>query len=234
VRVNNALNVLSMDFPPMEITSAGVLKAKQPLHEPLTRYFSGARLIIDPSDKTSLDAVSVSGAYLITSHDVQWRAGETEMRLPLTYLVRLAQSIGWVPEGAASGTIDGPTIHNAAVALGILAGVVVALIQFSADIFIGAMLLFFLGPLIALTASVGESSLLLPKRAAYRMGLAVLVPLVVLGGALHAAGYPVTATLGGNGALMFWSLAGCAMGVWTGVMARQMFGPPRRPAPHHP
>ena len=106
-----------------------------------------------------------------------------------------------------------------------------ALIHFTVDLLLTVMLLFFLGPLITLTASIGEQRLLLPKRAAYRIAIAIMVPLMVLGGTLDASGYSPMITLGLYGALLFWFLAGCGLGIWSGIMARRMFGPTRRGVP---
>jgi hypothetical protein len=69
-----------------------------------------------------------------------------------------------------------------------------------------------------------HGSLILPRRAAYRMAAAFLVPLVLIAGLLRATGHSVVDAFGLQGGLLFWFLVPMALAIWTGWMARQMYG----------
>jgi hypothetical protein len=93
------------------------------------------------------------------------------------------------------------------------------------------MMMFFISPLITLVASVGERSLLLPRRAAYRMAAALLIPLLIFNAVMQVAGYPISGAFGGEIGWLIWFGAAAGLAVWTGIMARNMFGPTRRRVP---
>jgi hypothetical protein len=90
-------------------------------------------------------------------------------------------------------------------------------------------------PLVLLGAAgpkIGEGPdrrLILPRRAAYRMSAAVLVPLIVFGGALHAMGKPVVALLGFEAATLFWFFSAAALALWTGFLAKRLYAPTQAP-----
>jgi hypothetical protein len=90
-------------------------------------------------------------------------------------------------------------------------------------------------PLVLLGAAgpkIGEGPdrrLILPRRAAYRMAAAVLVPLIVFGGAMQAAGKPVAALLGFEGSTLFWFFAAAALALWSGLLAKRLYAPTQAP-----
>jgi hypothetical protein len=90
-------------------------------------------------------------------------------------------------------------------------------------------------PLVLLGAAgpkIGEGPdrrLILPRRAAYRMSAAVLVPLIVFGGVLHAVGKPVIALLGFEGSTLFWFFSAAALAVWAGILAKRLYSPSEAP-----
>ncbi len=67
--------------------------------------------------------------------------------------------------------------------------------------------------------------LILPRRASYRVAAAVLVPLVMFDGILHAVGHPVNSLLGVEWTSLFWFVAAAGLAVWAGIMARVMYTP---------
>jgi hypothetical protein len=128
-------------------------------------------------------------------------------------------------------TVDGASIRTLAPQLGIVYGLMAAMTQVIADVLWAAVIMFFLSPLITLVASMGERSLLLPRRAAYRMAAALLVPLILFNALMTAIGYSILTTMGGDFGLLFWFLGASGMAVWTGVMARRMYGSTKRHSP---
>jgi hypothetical protein len=85
--------------------------------------------------------------------------------------------------------------------------------------------------MVIIGAVIGGRGLMIPRRVAYRIAGAVLVPLVIFSGMLQAVGYPASATLGDEGALILWCVAACVMAAYGGVLARQMFVPANRQEP---
>jgi hypothetical protein len=88
--------------------------------------------------------------------------------------------------------------------------------------------IYLITPLVVLGAAVGGRGLMIPRRVAYRIAAAVLVPLVIFSGVLQAIGYPASGTLGEEGALIAWCFAAFAMAAWAGVLARRMYVPAKR------
>jgi hypothetical protein len=94
-----------------------------------------------------------------------------------------------------------------------------------------ALTIYLISPMVIIGAVIGGRGLMIPRRVAYRIAGAVLVPLVIFSGMLQAVGYPASATLGDEGALILWCVAACVMAAYGGVLARQMFVPANRQEP---
>jgi hypothetical protein len=192
--------------------------------------FTVIPLVLDPANASKIDVDKTPGTLLITDRDIVMPGplGGGETRYPITALTMYGVKF---PEKDKTATFDADTVRHYAPRLAFFLGSLVTLGQIFGDVLWAAMMLFFVGPLITITASVGERSLLLPRRAAYRMAAALLIPLLLFNGFMHAAGYPISGALGGEGAWLTWFAAAAALGVWTGVMARHIYGQTRKAPP---
>jgi len=230
-------------YPAIALTSDGTLTTAGEFPHPIRLAFpgaagrAGASFLIDPSGKSTPESLKPDGGLLITNTDAIFVAGQEEMgRRPLA---RILPELGLeLPAKGQTQTLSGPAIRDYITAnSGFFAasGIVIALLAAIVDALWAAMMLFFLTPIIMLAAAgprlnhdAPDRRLLLPRRAATRMAAGLLVPLVLLDAILNAAGHPVWALLGGQGAVVFWFIAAGALAVWTGIMAKHMYGPKPR------
>jgi hypothetical protein len=228
VRFTGNLEKYAADFPALEINSDGILKYKEPRTEPVRFKFSRGQIVLDPANTSKIDVSKTPNTYLITDRDfVVPGAFGTDTHYPLSTLPTYGVPL---PEKGKTDTFDANSLRNFAPRLGIALAFVVSLGQFIGDVLWAAMMMFFISPLITLVASVGDRSLILPRRAAYRMAAALLIPLIIFNAAMHLAGYPIADAFGGGGeiAWLIFFGAAAALAVWTGIMARHMFGPRRK------
>ena len=88
---------------------------------------------------------------------------------------------------------------------------------------------FLIMPVIQLAAP----RLMMLRRVAFRIALALTVPLVILGGALDLLGAaPRQLLIYPQLSLLLWLLVAAAMAFWAGVLANRMYVPrTKRPAP---
>jgi hypothetical protein len=228
VRFARNLSQYAAALPALEINSDGILKYKEPRTEPVRFKFSRGQIVLDPANTSNIDVSKTPNTYLITDRDfVVPGAFGTETHYPLSTLPSYGIPL---PEKGKTATFDAASLRNVAPGFGIGLAFVVALGQCIGDLLWAAMMMFFVSPLITLVASVGDRSLILPRRAAYRMAAALLIPLIIFNAAMHLAGYPIADAFGGGGeiAWLIFFGAAAALAVWTGIMARHMFGPRRR------
>ena len=135
-----------------------------------------------------------------------------------------------VPEkGEADVVIDGEHLakwvsdHNAVLSVGVVVFTFIG--KFAAEALWITVMLFLLRPAIMIGAAIGERRLIMPRRALYRIGAALLVPVVLFAGVMQAAGYSAASVMGGENALIVWYFACALMSVWAGHMAQQMYTP---------
>jgi hypothetical protein len=228
VRFTRDLDRYSADLPALVINSDGVLKYKEPRTEPIRFKFTRGQVVLDPANVSKIDVSKTPNTYLITDRDIIAPGlGGAETRYPLSTLPNYGIPL---PEKGKTTTFDASALRSDAPGMGVGLGFVVFLSQIIADTLWSAMMMFFISPLITLVASVGTRSLLLPRRASYRMAAALLIPLIIFNAVMHLAGYPISDAFGGGGevAWLIFFAAAAALAAWTGMMAKQMYGPRRK------
>lgn len=244
-------------YPPLEFTSAGTLRATGELKEPI-RFQSqnGATVLIDPTGKTAPESIKAGPTFFVTDKDI-WAISTTDA-LP-TRVGSLTQFTPLVefpaPAASAMTATTAPAVTTAPAPLAVtingttmnqfLAEESGGLVVFwtmvhafgygVANALWAVLMMLLICPLVLLGAAgpkIGEGPdrrLILPRRAAYRMSAAVLIPLIVFGGVLHALGKPVMNLLGFEGSTLFWFFAAAGLALWTGVLAKRLFTPGEAP-----
>ena len=221
----------------LEYTSDGVLHAKADLASPIRFENASSSIalwgvvLIDPTGKTVPESIK-SPTILVTDKEIAVVTGNGDAPVSHRALAKL-----FVPPPAGqtqiiNGTTMKDFLKDYGSATGLLFGFTVALFLALGNALWAAFMMFLISPLIMLAAAGGiktgdgpDRRLLLPRRAAYRMAAATLVPLLMLGAGLQATGHPVMLLLGPQGGTLFWFFSASALGIWTGFMARKMYGP---------
>ncbi|MCL2648204.1 MAG: DUF1189 domain-containing protein [Phycisphaerales bacterium] len=206
---------------PLVITPEGELKATPAFKEPIQFSFPNSRIVIDPTGKTHPESIKTPTILLTNKEAIICRGNGEEMRLP--QWLKLPPS----PEDKQDLPITGQSIRTLSTGMGTLTGLMIGLTLAIGNVIWAAVTMFLLCPLLIVVASAGDRGLLMPRRVAYRMIAALMVPLVLFSGIMHAAGYSILSTLGGlDPALLFWFFTTAALAVWTGFMAKKIYAPP--------
>jgi len=217
-------------YPVMHLNNDGILSVDPAATQPVDFGSTDAPLLIDTTGKTNFDLIKGDNATLITDHLVYQRfKGAT---LPPGAIGERYPWALFIPEKGQTTTID--TSHLLAfiaehrTTLKIVAAVIIGAIKFVGELLWVAITLFLVRPMIMVGAAYGKRPLIMPHRAAYRIGAALLVPVVVFGGIMQGLGYSAESIVGEQNAIIFWCFAAGALAVWSGVMARKMYGPKER------
>jgi hypothetical protein len=223
-------------YPPMELNSEGVLSVKGELKAPVRVPVFGGVVLVDPTGRTNPETSRSDRAFaLITDKQVVLLSGaEKPSRQMITEYATPPFGAFQLPPKGQVKTIDGAKIRavvNDGVPQFVVLGVLWAGLQALAEAAWAAAILFMMSPVIMLAAAgvrgptAGPARMLiLPRRAAIRMVAGFLVPLVLFGAILRAFGHGITDILGWNWSMLFWFGATMALAVWTGMMARRMYG----------
>ncbi|MCL2641485.1 MAG: hypothetical protein FWD53_11605 [Phycisphaerales bacterium] len=215
---------------PLAVTAEGELKATEAFKEPLQFTFPHGRVVIDPTGQTNVESIKPK-TILFTNKEAFACLGNSEEPqriLELQPWLKLQRTTKEKESGGGGGEellITAQRIRAASVALGCFTGFVVASSLVVGNVLWVAVTMFLICPLIIAVASVGDRGLLVPRRVAYRMVAAMLIPLVLFSGIMHAAGYSIMYTIGLDFALIFWFFTAAAMAVWTGFMAKKIYAP---------
>lgn len=220
-------------YPALEINSDGVLSAKAPLEHPIRIDLPNAVVIVDPTGKTTAESVG-DPSLLVNDKEVAI-VGPTGSVLSVA-LPTVLQAYGVeLPAAGQTKIITKETMvafldRHAAVYVGVGSFMALLLQVFGETLWV-LMMLFVLCPLVIIAAAgpladpeARDRRLILPKRAAYRMAAGLLVPLVMLGAVLRTIGHPVQGLLGPQGAMLFWFVGAACLALWTGWMAKKMYG----------
>jgi hypothetical protein len=217
-------------YPTLHINSDGKLSVEGAATQPVDFSSADAPFLIDTTGKTNFDLVKGNDAVLITDHLIYQRfqganlpPGSISERLPWAW---------FIPEKGQTTTIDTSHIqtfmaeYRPQIMMG--AGFLIGFMKFIGEFLWVAITLFFIRPMIMVGAAMGKQSLVMPKRAAYRIGAALLVPVVLFGGIMQGLGYSAGSVVGEENGLIFWCFASGALAVWAGVMAKKMYAPKAR------
>lgn len=224
-------------YPALEISSAGVLSTKGSLEQPIRADLPFLTILVDPTGKTTAETV-VTPCVFVSAKQVSVVAPDRAARsAPLTEALQVL-GVELPPAGqiksVSSKTMLSFLDNQAALFIG--AGTFVGFLMFAFGETLWVLLmLFMLCPLIVLVAAgprgnsaAPDRRLLLPRRAAYRMAAGLLVPLVTLAAVLRSIGHPAQDLLGPEKSMLFWIAAAASLAVWTGLMAKKMYGPKER------
>jgi len=231
-------------YPALEINSAGVLSAKGELKEPIRLHLPTMEVLVDPTGKTVADSLKLPPTWFISDREIVLIGPDGPVspmfRGSIANVLSTPFSEFKLPKAGETSVIDQAVLANYIAThkpLFMLSGIGVGVMQIIAEAIWAAVMMFLICPLIMLATAgprlhgdAPDRRLILPKRAAYRMAAALLIPIILVSAILRAAGHPVYDVLGGQGAMLFWFFSAGALAIWTGIMARQMFLPkdPRR------
>ncbi|MGN6369461.1 MAG: hypothetical protein ACTHN5_14475 [Phycisphaerae bacterium] len=215
------------EYPPLRINSDGVVSAPKDAKQPCDFDFNGQPFVVDTTGKSAFASIKGDMATLITDRSVYQRVmGQDIVPQPLaeSYFAQL------VPEkGEPDTVIDSRHITKFLAdyhaALSVCVVMFTFAVKFIAESVWIVVMLFLLQSAIMVGAAMGEKRLIMPRRALYRIGAALLVPVVVFAGITQAVGYSAASVVGGENALILWFFACSLMGVWAGHMAQQMYTP---------
>jgi len=167
----------------------------------------GSQLLVRLTDSEMVMTQPGSDSVLGGSDDSQWRA-------PL-------------PVGEEM-SISGEQLRGAELprtSLGISVFLATAFVGFFYNFLWALLVAFVLVPLIVMIAApVG-----MPRYVAYRVGLAITVPLIALSGLLEATGLMSQTSMPVEVMPVIWLLAAAGMALWAALMANRMFSPRRAP-----
>jgi hypothetical protein len=224
-------------YPALEINSAGVLSAKGPLEHPIRLDLPNTVIYVDPTGKTTADSINTPSLFV---NDKELALVGPAGPLFSFALPSVLQAYGvTLPDAQKTKTVSSETmvryLDDHAAPYIAAASVFVSLAQAIGETLWALLMLFMLRPLIILAAAgprvnpdAPDRRLILPRRVAYRMAAALLVPLVMLGALLRTIGHPVQDLLGPQGAMLFWLVAAGCLAAYTGLTARKMYGPKER------
>ncbi len=228
-------------YPPMELSSEGVLSVKGELKSPVRIPLLYGAIVVDPTGRTDPQTLSwgASTAAFVSDREIYFAKGPLD---EYGFQPLMHEPFGALPPGLihlpAQGQvkqIDGAAIQQflwsrspVFVMLGLLWGVAMAL----GEALWAAMVIVLLSPLIMMVASVRRENedgtrgkfVLLPRRAAVRMAAALTVPLTLASALLRGGGITPAMTMGPVASTMLWMVAAVALSIWTAIIARQMFG----------
>jgi hypothetical protein len=222
-------------YPPLRIDSKGVVSAEGDLPAPIrfdleVPHARRLPVWIDPTGKTAVE--SLKPPRVLISDQKIFLVKDPDH--PLIFSIPdLARGLNIVlPPRDAYKPIDGTSLARFVEKLAplvVLMGMGWAVILMIVDLLWSALMMFLFSPLVTIAAAgprpeTGpDRRLLLPRRAAIRMVAGSLVPLVAANAILHVLGHPVEAVLR-DFTLLFWFLVVAGMAVWTGLVARKMYG----------
>ncbi len=221
-------------YPALRINSDGVVSTAKDATQPCDFHFNGEPFVVDTTGKTSFESIKGDMATLVTDRTVYQRwMGQDMPAQPLedAYIYAFPAPGAWlVPQkGEPDNVIDGEHLtkwlntHEGALSVGVVLFGFMS--KFLGETLWITVMLFLLRPAIMIGAAMGEKRLIMPKRALYRIGAALLVPVVVFAGITQAAGYSAASVMGGENALIVWYFACALMAVWAGHLAQQMYTP---------
>lgn len=221
-------------YPAMQLNGDGVLSLPSSATQPFDFSQNGNPFVVDTTGKTSFDAVKGDTATLITDRNVYVRVLGNE--LSPQPIAEVPPYSLFVPAKGEVNTFDSAHIRNwtaanrTAVAWG--AGLLAFVLKGMGESLWILVTLFLVHPVVMVGAAVGEKPLALPKRAAYRIVAALLVPVVLFGGVMQGAGYSADSVVGSERAFIFWFFATAAVAFWAGKMAKRMYNPKAGSRPH--
>ncbi len=212
-------------YPQLDLNSDGLLSVKDPARQPVEFLFGDERIVVDTTGKTSFDSIKDPSAALVNSHEILLRFNgydsdprEIKAAIPLL-----------VPEKGGVTHINGTTlqqlVRDRRPELVASFAIVLVLMKLLTETLWVAITMFLIFPAVSIGAAVGRTRLFIPKRAAYRIAAAVLVPIVLFSAFTSAAGYSVSAVVGGENSILFWFFSAAALAFWGGYMAKGMFVP---------
>ena len=212
-------------YPEIDLDSEGVVSVKDAARQPLEFGNADSRVIVDTSGKTSLETIKDSNVMLITSRQIFRRYGDHDFD-PITIKESAARLL---PEKGSSIQMNGTTLQgflteNHAEMFSTVAALTFG-VKLVTESLWAAMTMFLIFPAVTIGAAVGLPRLFIPRRAAYRIAAAVLIPLILLSDITSAAGYSVASVVGGQNSMIFWFFSAAALAFWAGHMAKAMFVP---------
>ncbi len=226
-------------YPAMELSSDGILRVKGELKTPVRVPAMWGAVLVDPTGQTKAEACEwdrtlavVTDKYVVRMNALQDKLTYlpiAELGAPPYGLIKLPEQ-GQVKE--INGAAIGEFLSNKMPVV-IFGAILWAFMQGVGEAAWVLAMIFVLCPMIMVVAAGrgGEArrpALILPRRAAFRMAAGFMVPLVVVSAVLRGVGRPISEALGWEGAMLFWFGASGALAVWTGVMARGMYGGKRQ------
>ena len=226
-------------FPELDVNSDGILSVKAPpatlpatttseaspiaVHKEPLEFTPG--FIVDTTGKTTMQTVKEPFATLITNHQIFCRTAGHDSD-PIEIKDAAAE---FLPAKGEISRINGSTIRSfladrRPALITTIIVIAAATKIFSESLWI-VLTMFLIFPAVSIGAAIGRTRLFVPKRAAYRIAAAVLVPIVLFSSLTNAAGYSVASVVGPENSMIFWFFSAAALAFWAGYMAKGMFLP---------
>ena len=187
---------------------------------------NGVLVVMDPTGKTTVQGMGERGILIDEKTLTMHGSGEGyDSSVPLKEIEERAKGLGWAGgEFKINGTTLGQALQKQGAALALGVGLGAAFMEVLGSTLWALVTAFLVIPMVQLVAF----RLAMPRRVAFRVSLAVVVPLVVLDGVLKIAGFAVSRALSGEGLLIFWFGCAAALAAWAGWLANAEFSPKTR------
>jgi hypothetical protein len=200
-------------------------------------YWSGrlaqmkpTQVIFDPDKNVRLDVVDGQAMIHITDTEMIWTTPGSDFysdsgdagvaRAPLAPLL--------APLLADQDVIiNGQTLQHATQKKSEIA-IAVFLTTFICHCLSSLLWAFLMGVLMIPVVLFSAARLAMPRHVAFRIGLAVTVPLLVVGGILEATGALAQTSVPADLLPIFWCLCAAGMALWSGILANRIYAPRRR------
>lgn len=225
--------------PPLRMDSKGKISAPAEFAAPMqfdleVPYARRLPVWIDPTGKTTPESLKPPRVLINDEKIILLKDPDH----PLIFSIpELAQGLKIVlPAKDTFKPIDGTSLARFVEKLApmlVLMGMGWAVVLMIVDLLWSALMMFLFSPLVTIATAGArpemgpDRRLILPRRAAIRMVAGTLVPLVAANAVLHVLGHPVEAVMK-DFTLLFWFAVVSGMAVWTGFVARKMYGQPAR------
>jgi hypothetical protein len=214
------------NYAPM-VYANGTLSVQTP-GKPLPHFDSGNdEIIIDPTIKSLPDASSDKlGTILLNDRGLTQRFGG----------VKWSRSYAELKDTPFYSSLFFPTdpftINSAGLEsyLNVRKSAItnlVALMVFMSSVVRNAAWALFVSLLVVPLVQIATRRLAIPFRVAWRIALAVTVPLIILDALLNVLGMPLIDTVGPEVTPLIWTGFAAGMAIWAGFLADSMYTPPR-------
>jgi hypothetical protein len=191
--------------------------------QPVPIHVSQATIILDPNDQTTLAALD-DPAIVIGSRQIHIRTPLAHRTLPVSALVN---RLGLIPAGQTTARIDSASLTAANARIGSVLAITTGTLTGIAEFLGNALWVLCMVLVMAPVVQLGVPGFAMPRRIAFRVALAVTVPLLIASALLTVLGLTPRAIFGSDVATLVWAGAAAACCFWAGLLATRVFSAQR-------